>query len=52
MQFVIVNFCICQISINIKRSFSDKPPMSMTTIRDRVLLVLKLYDKIDVSKVI
>jgi hypothetical protein len=25
--------------------------MSLATIRDRVLLVLKLYDKIDVSKV-
>lgn len=46
----IPTLAVNKISINIKRSFSDKPPMSMTTIRDRVLLVLKLYDKIDVSK--
>ncbi|XP_046652649.1 acyl carrier protein, mitochondrial-like [Daphnia pulicaria] len=39
-----------KVAINTKRRFSDKPPLSLTIIRDRVLLVLKLYDKIDVTK--
>ncbi|XP_076312130.1 uncharacterized protein LOC143225864 [Tachypleus tridentatus] len=32
------------------RSFSEKPPLTLEMIRDRVLLVLKLYDKIDAEK--
>ncbi|XP_013789770.1 acyl carrier protein, mitochondrial-like [Limulus polyphemus] len=32
------------------RSFSEKPPLTLEMIRDRVLLVLKLYDKIDSEK--
>lgn len=33
------------------RQYSEKPPLTLSFIRDRVLLVLKLYDKIDASKV-
>lgn len=33
------------------RTFSDKPPLTLAHIQDRVLLVLRLYDKIDPSKV-
>ncbi|XP_014245521.1 acyl carrier protein, mitochondrial isoform X1 [Cimex lectularius] len=32
------------------RSYSSQEPMSLELIRDRVLLVLKLYDKIDPNK--
>ncbi|KAL9910980.1 acyl carrier protein, mitochondrial isoform X2 [Glossina fuscipes] len=32
------------------RNYSAKPPLSLKLINDRVLLVLKLYDKIDPSK--
>ncbi|XP_023180062.1 acyl carrier protein, mitochondrial isoform X1 [Drosophila hydei] len=32
------------------RSYSAKPPLSLKLINERVLLVLKLYDKIDPSK--
>ncbi|NP_001161322.1 acyl carrier protein, mitochondrial isoform 2 [Nasonia vitripennis] len=32
------------------RQYSEKPPLTLNFIRDRVLLVLKLYDKIDASK--
>lgn len=33
------------------RRYSAKPPLSLKLINERVLLVLKLYDKIDPSKV-
>ncbi|KAK7865042.1 hypothetical protein R5R35_000055 [Gryllus longicercus] len=33
-----------------KRYFSSKPPLSLESIRDRVLLVLKLYDKVEPTK--
>ena len=33
------------------RQYSAKPPLTLNFIRDRVLLVLKLYDKIDPTKV-
>jgi len=32
------------------RAFSDKPPLTLAHIQDRVLLVLRLYDKIDPAK--
>ncbi|XP_073836265.1 NADH dehydrogenase (ubiquinone) acyl carrier protein isoform X1 [Musca autumnalis] len=32
------------------RNYSAKPPLSLQLINERVLLVLKLYDKIDPSK--
>ncbi|XP_003740747.1 acyl carrier protein, mitochondrial [Galendromus occidentalis] len=32
------------------RSYSETPPMSLQLIQDRVMLVLKLYDKIDAEK--
>ncbi|XP_059483976.1 acyl carrier protein, mitochondrial isoform X2 [Neocloeon triangulifer] len=32
------------------RRYSDKPPLDLAMIRDRVLLVLKLYDKIQPEK--
>ncbi|XP_012866620.1 PREDICTED: acyl carrier protein, mitochondrial [Dipodomys ordii] len=32
------------------RSYSDLPPLTLEGIRDRVLYVLKLYDKIDPEK--
>lgn len=34
-----------------KRTFSSKPPLTVANITDRVLLVLKLYDKVDPNKV-
>ncbi|KAM7356740.1 NADH dehydrogenase (ubiquinone) acyl carrier protein isoform 1-T2 [Cochliomyia hominivorax] len=34
----------------IARQYSAKPPLSLKIINERVLLVLKLYDKIDPSK--
>lgn len=33
------------------RSYSAAEPLSLGMIRDRILLVLKLYDKVDVGKV-
>ncbi len=33
------------------RRFSGKPPLTLKTLEDRILLVLKLYDKIDPKKV-
>ena len=33
-----------------ERSYSSKPPLSLKLISDRVLLVLKLYDKVDPAK--
>ncbi|XP_014210605.1 acyl carrier protein, mitochondrial [Copidosoma floridanum] len=32
------------------RQYSEKPPLTVKFIQDRVLLVLKLYDKVDASK--
>ncbi|NXY92170.1 ACPM protein, partial [Alcedo cyanopectus] len=32
------------------RRFSDLPPLTLSDIKDRVLYVLKLYDKIDPEK--
>ncbi|XP_008560335.1 acyl carrier protein, mitochondrial isoform X1 [Microplitis demolitor] len=32
------------------RCYSGKPPLTLNVIRERVLLILKLYDKIDPSK--
>lgn len=36
---------------NSVRFYSDKEPLTKKLITDRVLLVLKLYDKIDATKV-
>ena len=33
-----------------RRNFGDEYPMDIAMVKDRVLLVLKLYDKIDVEK--
>ena len=33
-----------------RRNFGDEYPMDLAMVKDRVLLVLKLYDKIDVEK--
>ncbi|XP_057369253.1 acyl carrier protein, mitochondrial-like [Daphnia carinata] len=46
----IPTLAVNKVTINTKRCFSDKPPMSIPIIQDRVLLVLKLYDKIDPAK--
>jgi NADH dehydrogenase (ubiquinone) 1 alpha/beta subcomplex 1 len=37
--------------ISPKRSYSSKDPLTLDFIRSRVLLVLKLYDKVDPNKV-
>jgi len=37
--------------ISPKRLYSSKPPLTLDFIRGRVLLVLKLYDKVDPNKV-
>jgi len=37
-------------SVSTIRAFSDKPPLTLAHIQDRVLLVLRLYDKIDPTK--
>lgn len=34
-----------------ERSYSARPPMTLKLISERVLLVLKLYDKVDPEKV-
>uniref|UniRef100_A0A1B6L907 Acyl carrier protein n=1 Tax=Graphocephala atropunctata TaxID=36148 RepID=A0A1B6L907_9HEMI len=34
----------------VKRHYSMDPPLTLELIRDRVLLVLKLYDKVDPAK--
>ncbi|XP_065173480.1 acyl carrier protein, mitochondrial isoform X1 [Atheta coriaria] len=34
----------------LERCYSSKPPLSLKLITDRVLLVLKLYDKVDPGK--
>lgn len=48
------NYFTCFISLQNNASlgvrFYSHDPLSMTTIRDRVLLVLKLYDKVDPEK--
>lgn len=36
----------------IKRGYAEKPPISYTNAKERVMLVLKLYDKIDPEKVL
>ncbi|GAB6025915.1 Acyl carrier protein 1, mitochondrial [Chamberlinius hualienensis] len=41
---------VCQPIVQIQRSYSDKMPLTLEIIRDRVLLVLKLFDKIDPNK--
>lgn len=38
-------------SPQLERCFSHKPPLSLKLITDRVLLVLKLYDKVNPDKV-
>lgn len=40
-----------QINNNSVRFYSDKEPLTKKLITERVLLVLKLYDKIDATKV-
>ncbi|XP_017843055.1 acyl carrier protein, mitochondrial isoform X1 [Drosophila busckii] len=40
----------CRWQTQAVRSYSAKPPLSLKLINERVLLVLKLYDKIDPSK--
>jgi len=37
--------------ISAKRLYSSKPPLTLDFIQGRVLLVLKLYDKVDPNKV-
>lgn len=36
----------------IKRGYAEKPPISYYNAQERVMLVLKLYDKIDPEKVL
>jgi len=43
-------FITNQGSVAVKRSYSSKPPMSIKHIEERVLLVLRLYDKVDANK--
>ncbi|XP_074052941.1 acyl carrier protein, mitochondrial [Macrotis lagotis] len=38
------------ISLQLSRLYSDMPPLTLESIKDRVLYVLKLYDKIDPEK--
>jgi hypothetical protein len=47
-SFVCVFF---QRVISPKRLYSSKPPLTLDFIQGRVLLVLKLYDKVDPNKV-
>merc|ERR1712063_73677 len=39
-----------RVSLLPARTFSDKPPMTKKSIEERVLLVLRLYDKVDPAK--
>ncbi|KAF5296512.1 hypothetical protein FQR65_LT01501 [Abscondita terminalis] len=39
-----------RLSLPLKRSYSSKPPLTLEFISDRVMLVLRLYDKVDVCK--
>ncbi|KAF5270599.1 hypothetical protein FQA39_LY01337 [Lamprigera yunnana] len=39
-----------RLSLPLKRSYSSKPPLTLQFIADRVLLVLRLYDKVDPCK--
>ncbi|XP_044728483.1 acyl carrier protein, mitochondrial isoform X2 [Chrysoperla carnea] len=39
-----------RLALSFTRAYSAKDPLSLDLIRDRVLLVLKLYDKIDPEK--
>merc|ERR1712071_74568 len=41
-----------KVSTSSVRKFSDKPPLTIAHIQDRVLLVLRLYDKIDPSRLL
>lgn len=59
-QIILIYFCFLFSFINqgskswqwqTARKYSAKPPLSLKLINERVLLVLKLYDKIDPSKV-
>ena len=42
--------CNQRLAVPLARSYSSKPPLSLKLISDRVLLVLKLYDKVDPAK--
>lgn len=44
-------FFLFQRTISPKRLYSSKEPLTLDFIRGRVLLVLKLYDKVDPNKV-
>jgi hypothetical protein len=44
-------FFFFQKVISPKRLYSSKPPLTLDFIQGRVLLVLKLYDKVDPNKV-
>jgi hypothetical protein len=48
---VCVVFFLFQRMISPKRLYSAKEPLTLDFIRGRVLLVLKLYDKVDPDKV-
>ncbi|XP_043847209.1 acyl carrier protein, mitochondrial-like [Dromiciops gliroides] len=38
------------LSLQLSRQYSDMPPLTLESIKDRVFYVLKLYDKIDPEK--
>ncbi|XP_058800303.1 acyl carrier protein, mitochondrial isoform X1 [Phymastichus coffea] len=46
----IITMSVDGLRIKQVRQYSEKPPLTLNFIRDRVLLVLKLYDKIDATK--
>ncbi|XP_019368333.1 PREDICTED: acyl carrier protein, mitochondrial [Gavialis gangeticus] len=41
---------VCGPSLQLCRRYSDLPPLTLEGIKERVLYVLKLYDKIDPEK--
>lgn len=47
---ICISLSIVLSQITSLRAYSDKPPLNLQMIEDRVLLVLKLYDKIDADK--
>lgn len=49
--YICFTFQVPQSAVIAKRSYSVEPPLSFEQIRDRVLLVLQLYDKVDPIKV-
>jgi len=49
--FMCFFFFFFQRVISPKRLYSSKPPLTLDFIQGRVLLVLKLYDKVDPNKV-